>query len=67
MKFTVILHKTEEGFAVHCPALRGCWSQGRTEEEALTNIKDAIHLYLETLDELTAGQARHVVEVEVSA
>jgi len=35
MKYRVKLQKTEEGYAVWCPALPGCWSQGATEEEAL--------------------------------
>jgi predicted RNase H-like HicB family nuclease len=46
----VRLEKTEEGFAVWCPGLPGCWSQGETEEEALENIKDAIKTYLETVE-----------------
>lgn len=33
----VILKISEEGYAVGCPALLGCWSQGLTEEEALQN------------------------------
>ncbi|MFQ5712082.1 MAG: type II toxin-antitoxin system HicB family antitoxin [Candidatus Geothermarchaeales archaeon] len=33
------------------PSLPGCISQGRTEEDALANIKEAIELYLETLEE----------------
>ncbi|MBU4222106.1 MAG: type II toxin-antitoxin system HicB family antitoxin [Euryarchaeota archaeon] len=36
---------------VHCPALKGCWSQGDTIEEALQNIKEAIAGYLKTLNE----------------
>jgi predicted RNase H-like HicB family nuclease len=40
------LHLSEEGFAVSCPGLPGCWSQGATEEEALSNIRDAIGEYL---------------------
>lgn len=52
MKYKVRIEKTEEGYAVWCPGLLGCWSQGDTEEEALENIKDAIQMYLETADEL---------------
>ena len=37
--------KTEEGYAVWCPGLPGCWSQGATESKALENIKDAIVVY----------------------
>ena len=47
MKFKVVLYEHEEGFAVFCPGLNGCVSQGDTKEEALENIKDAIRLYLE--------------------
>jgi hypothetical protein len=45
MKYRVKLEKTDEGYAVWCPGLPGCWSQGATEEEALENIKDAIQTY----------------------
>jgi predicted RNase H-like HicB family nuclease len=46
MRYRVVLHPSEEGFAVSCPGLPGCWSQGTTEEEALANIRDAIQDYL---------------------
>ncbi len=32
---------------LNCPSLRSCWSQGKTKEEALKNIQEAIELYLE--------------------
>jgi predicted RNase H-like HicB family nuclease len=51
MKPEVVLHATEEGFAVQCPTLPGCWSQGATREEALDNIADAIREYLAALRE----------------
>jgi len=47
MKYPVTLIKSEEGYAVSCPALPGCWSQGNTRAEALANIQDAIRLWLE--------------------
>jgi predicted RNase H-like HicB family nuclease len=47
MRYRVLLHPSEEGFAVSCPGLPGCWSQGATEEEALANIRDAIGEYLQ--------------------
>ena len=47
MRYRVKLEKTDEGYAVWCPGLPGCWSQGATEEEALENIKDAIRLHVE--------------------
>jgi predicted RNase H-like HicB family nuclease len=45
-RYKVALVESEEGFAVSCPGLPGCWSQGTTESEALDNIRDAIHEYL---------------------
>jgi len=47
MIFHVILEQDEDGwFVVECPALPGCVSQGRDEEEALANIKEAITAWL---------------------
>ena len=47
MIFHVILEQAEDGwFVVECPALPGCVSQGRDEEEALENIKEAITAWL---------------------
>lgn len=63
MKYKVKIEKTDEGYAVWCPGLPGCWSQGRTEEEALENIKDAIETYLATVEELTKDKETRQVEV----
>jgi predicted RNase H-like HicB family nuclease len=52
MRYKVRLQKSDEGYAIWCPGLPGCWSQGETEEEALENIKDAISTYLETVEEI---------------
>jgi len=53
MKFNVILEKAEEGgFNVKVPALDGCFTQGDTEEEAMTNAKEAIVCYLEGLEKI---------------
>jgi predicted RNase H-like HicB family nuclease len=50
LKFTVTLEKDEDGFfLVSCPALVGCHSQGKTREEALANIKEAIRGYVASL------------------
>jgi predicted RNase H-like HicB family nuclease len=65
MKYPVALIRTEEGYSVSCPGLPGCWSQGTTEEEALSNIKDAIQEYLEVARQL-AGE-RDLREVEIPA
>jgi predicted RNase H-like HicB family nuclease len=62
MKHCVVVHPSEEGFAVACPDLPGCWSQGATEEEALANIGDAIEDYLAVIqdasDRLASGGGR---------
>ena len=48
MKLKIVLEKGENGYIVaHCPSLKGCWSQGKSEEEAIKNIREAIELYLE--------------------
>jgi len=50
MKYRVIIEQDEDGiFVVECPQLPGCVSEGRTKEEALTNIKDAVEGYLASL------------------
>ncbi len=55
MDYRVVLIQSEEGFSVSCPALRGCHSQGSTEQEALENIKSAIR---EWLDAESDGSSR---------
>jgi len=53
LEYTVILHWDENygGYWVEAPALPGCVSQGKSKEEALSNIKEAIELHLESLEE----------------
>ena len=57
MKYPVILIRSDEGFAVSCPALPGCWSQGKTQEEALANIREAIQLWVEVAEEDARAEA----------
>ncbi|HMO64837.1 MAG TPA: type II toxin-antitoxin system HicB family antitoxin [Verrucomicrobiota bacterium] len=64
-KYPVVLIRSNEGYAVGCPALPGCWSQGATEAEALENIREAIREYLAAVRESLAGS--EVREVEVAA
>jgi len=63
MKYKVNIQKTDEGYAVWVLGLPGCWSQGETEAEALTNIKDAIQTYLETVEEMSKDKESRYVEV----
>ena len=52
MNFKIVLEKDEDGWIVAtCPALPGCVSQGKTEKQALKNMKEAIELHLQALAE----------------
>mgnify|MGYP001580057030 CR=1 FL=1 len=46
-RFSIIIEQDKDGFFVFCPELQGCYTQGKTYEEALENIKDSIKLHLE--------------------
>jgi predicted RNase H-like HicB family nuclease len=65
MTIKVVLEKGEDGYVVaHCPALKSCWSQGKTRGEALQNIREAIQLYLEpNPDQLPKDNKAEVVEL----
>ena len=51
LKYKIVMKKSEEGYSVSCPGLPGCWSQGKTEEEAIKNILSAIQEYLVATDD----------------
>ena len=52
MKLKVVLEPSDEGgYTVIVPALPGCISEGDTKEEALRNVREAIELYLEPVDD----------------
>ena len=65
MKFRVVLEPSEEGgFTAVVPGLPGCISEGDTREEALANVREAISVYLEPVDDDTVfGPDVEVVEV----
>jgi predicted RNase H-like HicB family nuclease len=65
MVYKVILHHSEEGISVSVPGLPGCWSEGDTEQEALANIREAIHDYLAALNDQLLGADVRDVEVAV--
>ncbi|AFM25841.1 type II toxin-antitoxin system HicB family antitoxin [Desulfomonile tiedjei] len=53
MKFLVTLDRDEDGMWItECPSIPGCVSQGKTKDEALENIKEAISLCLEVRSEM---------------
>ena len=66
MNLKVIIESGADGyFVARVPSLKGCWSQGKTREEALANIREAIELYLEP-DELSVPMnGREVVELAI--
>ena len=48
MKLKILVKKGESGyFVAQVPALKGCWSQGKTVKEAIRNAKEAASLWLE--------------------
>lgn len=66
MNLSVIIEKGEDGyFVASVPALKGCWSQGKTRDEALRNIREAIELYLEPDEIAPIGIGREVVELAI--
>jgi predicted RNase H-like HicB family nuclease len=50
-KVSVVIEKDNFGYYAYSPELEGCQTQGDSFEEVMTNIKEAIELYLETLSE----------------
>lgn len=63
MKYRVLLQHDSDGYAASVPGLPGCWSQGRTEQEALENVADAIREYLAVVDEQVRGGEVRIVDV----
>ena len=64
MKLKVVLEPSDEGgFTVYVPSLPGCVSEGDTEDEALKNIREAIELYLEPVDDDLSGTGKEVREI----
>ncbi len=63
MNIKVIIEPGEDGyFVAHVPSLKSCWSQGKTRDEALQNIREAIDLYLQPeANEL--GEDQELVEL----
>ena len=67
MNLKVTVEKGEDGyFVARCLSLKSCWSQGKTREEALQGIRDAIDRYLEpTATEVSAHRSKEIIELSV--
>ena len=66
MKLHVVIEKDEAGyFVAEVPALPGCLSQGKTQEEALKNIKEAVEGWLEVMESKHPFKRSEAVEVVV--
>lgn len=64
MTLKVIIEPGEDkGFVAHVPALRGCWSQGNTREEALSNVREAVEAWLEAEQDKSELAALQDVEL----
>ena len=68
MRFNITLDRDEDGvWIAECPSIPGCVSQGRTKEEAVENVKDAITLCLEVRNEKGLPLTIETQQVEVAA
>jgi predicted RNase H-like HicB family nuclease len=67
MKLKVVLELSEEGgYTVYVPSLPGCLSEGDSREEALANIREAIDLYLEPIeDDIHYASNAELLEIAV--
>ena len=70
MKFRVVIEQDEDGqFIASCPTLPGCWSQGKTREEARRNIADAMKGYIESLrkhgDPIPPPISEDIIDIDI--
>ena len=64
MKLKIVLEPSEDGgFTAYVPSLPGCISEGDTREDALKNIKEAITLYLEPVEDDIVKNTGEIVEI----
>jgi predicted RNase H-like HicB family nuclease len=71
MKFKISIEQDEDGcYIATCPSLPGCISQGKSEKQAIKNMKEAIELHIKTLSEdglpLQGNDSRREVLVSVA-
>ena len=65
MKYKIVLRQSDEDYSVSVPGLPGCWSQGKTEAEALANIEAAIREYLDVVEDLLKDAEVREIELTV--
>ncbi len=67
MVLKVVLEASDEGgYTVYAPSLPGCISEGETKEQALANIREAIELYLQPVeDDLACDSGAELLEISV--
>lgn len=63
MRLKVVLEPSDEGgFTAYVPSLPGCISEGETAEEAMANLREAVELYLEPVEDDLAGSSGARIE-----
>ena len=66
MRLHIIIEQDESGyFVAEVPALPGCFSQGKTRQEAITNIKEAVEGWLEVMESKQSLDRSHLVELSI--
>jgi predicted RNase H-like HicB family nuclease len=70
MRYRILIEQDEDGmFVAECPALPGCISQGKTRQDAVKNIRDAINAYLHSLkkhrEPIPPSIEEEIVEVKI--
>jgi predicted RNase H-like HicB family nuclease len=68
-KVSLVIEQDEHGYYAWCPELKGCQTQGSTVEETLSNIREAVQLFLETLtdEERSAALSQEILTTFVEA
>ena len=66
-KVSIVIEKDKYGYYAYCPQLEGCQTQGDSFEEVLSNIKEAVELYLETMpkDEVDALLSKEILNTSL--
>ena len=69
--FPIVIERDEDGYVAECPSLQGCHAQGKTYEETMANIRDAVELHVQDRkacgEPVEAPSMVSVTTLEVSA